>query len=49
MTCDMCFLTVVLSFVSSLFLCLPVSGDDAMLDRYDFLGYGLEYEEYDDK
>ena len=50
MICDMCFphcrsercLHILLLF----FL---FSGDDVVLDRYDYMGYGLEYEEYDDE
>ena len=37
---DICILTVVLSLVRSLSFCFLVSGDDALLDRYDYLGYG---------
>ena len=39
----------VLSFVGSCFLCFLFSGDDVMIDHYDYLGYGSEYEEYDDE
>ena len=39
----------VLSFVSSRVLCFPFSGDDAVIDRYDYMRSGLEYEEYDDE
>ena len=43
------FVHCVLSFISSHVLCFPFSGDDVVIDRYDYIGYGLEYEEYDDE
>ena len=39
----------VLSFVGSRVLYFLFLGDDAVIDRYDFLGYGSEYEEHDDE
>ena len=39
----------VLSFVDSNVLCFPFSNDDAVIDRYDYLGYWSEYEEYNDE
>ena len=39
----------VLSFVGSRVLCFLLSGDDVVTDWYDYLGYGSEHGEYDDK
>ena len=43
------FVHCVLSFVSSRVLCFPFSGDGAAFDRYDYMGYGSKYKEYDDE
>ena len=39
----------VLSFISSRVLCFLFSSDDAMIDWSDYMGYGMEYEEYDNE
>ena len=43
------FVHCVLSFVGSHVLCFLFLGDDGVIDRYDYLGYWSEYEEYDDE
>ena len=43
------FVHYVLSFVSSRVYYFPFSGDDAVYDRCDCLGYESEYDEYDDE
>ena len=33
----------------TLFVVSSFSGDDAYVDRYDYLGYGSDYEEFDEE
>ena len=43
------FVAVYWALLAYVFYVIPFLGDDAMYDRYDYMGYRLEYEEYDDE
>ena len=49
MTCGMYLIIVYWALLAHAFIVFPFSGDGDVIDRYDYLGYESEYEEYDDE